>query len=134
MNLQTIAIVWKEMIHIQIKLFDSELKVMDVLWKEGTITAKQLAEVLGEQVGWNKNTTYTVIKKCIDKGAIERLEPNFLCRAILPKEQVQEQETAELINKVFDGSTEMLFASLLNTKKLSAKEIARLKQLVEQLK
>lgn len=122
------------MIHIQIKLFDSELKVMDVLWKEGTITAKQLAEVLGEQVGWNKNTTYTVIKKCIDKGAIERLEPNFLCRAILPKEQVQEQETAELINKVFDGSTEMLFASLLNTKKLSAKEIARLKQLVEQLK
>ncbi|WP_438491835.1 BlaI/MecI/CopY family transcriptional regulator [Paenibacillus sp. IHBB 3054] len=122
------------MIHIQIKLFDSELKVMDVLWKEGTITAKQLAEVLSEQVGWNKNTTYTVIKKCIDKGAIERLEPNFLCRAILPKEQVQEQETAELINKVFDGSTEMLFASLLNTKKLSAKEIARLKQLVEQLK
>ncbi|WP_442950451.1 BlaI/MecI/CopY family transcriptional regulator [Paenibacillus sp. FSL H7-0357] len=122
------------MIHIQIKLFDSELKVMDVLWKEGTITAKQLAEVLSEQVGWNKNTTYTVIKKCIDKGAIERLEPNFLCRAILSKEQVQEQETAELINKVFDGSTEMLFASLLNTKNLSAKEIARLKQLVEQLK
>jgi BlaI family transcriptional regulator, penicillinase repressor len=122
------------MIHIQIKLFDSELKVMDVLWKEGTITAKKLAEVLSEQVGWNKNTTYTVIKKCIDKGAIERLEPNFLCRAILPKEQVQEQETTELINKVFDGSTEMLFASLLNTKKLSAKEIARLKQLVEQLK
>ncbi|MEK4058841.1 MULTISPECIES: BlaI/MecI/CopY family transcriptional regulator [Paenibacillus] len=122
------------MIHIQIKLFDSELKVMDVLWKEGTITAKQLAEVLSEQVGWNKNTTYTVIKKCIDKGAIERLEPNFLCRAILSKEQVQEQETAELINKVFDGSTEMLFASLLNTKNLTAKEIARLKQLVEQLK
>ncbi|WP_445744976.1 MULTISPECIES: BlaI/MecI/CopY family transcriptional regulator [unclassified Paenibacillus] len=122
------------MIHIQIKLFDSELKVMDVLWKEGTITAKKLAEILSEQVGWNKNTTYTVIKKCIDKGAIERLEPNFLCRAILPKEQVQEQETAELINKVFDGSTELLFASLLNTKKLSANEIARLKQLVEQLK
>ncbi|MEK5237873.1 BlaI/MecI/CopY family transcriptional regulator [Paenibacillus sp. FSL L8-0470] len=119
---------------MQIKLFDSELKVMDVLWKEGTITAKKLAEILSEQVGWNKNTTYTVIKKCIDKGAIERLEPNFLCRAILPKEQVQEQETAELINKVFDGSTELLFASLLNTKKLSANEIARLKQLVEQLK
>lgn len=80
------------MIHIQIKLFDSELKVMDVLWKEGTITAKQLAEVLGEQVGWNKNTTYTVIKKCIDKGAIERLEPNFLCRAILLKSRYRNKK------------------------------------------
>lgn len=117
-----------------IKLYDSELKVMDVIWKEGDVTAKRITEILAEQVGWNKNTTYTVIKKCIDKGAIERLEPNFICRAVIPKQQVQEQETDELINKVFDGSAEMLFASLLNTKQLSDKEIARLKQLVERLK
>lgn len=117
-----------------IKLFDSELKVMDVLWKEGDLTAKRLTEILNEQVGWNKNTTYTVIKKCIAKGAIERLEPNFLCRAIISKEQVQEQETTELINKVFDGSADLLFASLLNRKTLSGEEIERLKQLVNNLK
>jgi len=117
-----------------IKLFDSELKVMDVLWKEGDLTAKQLTEILKEQVGWNKNTTYTVIKKCIAKGAIERLEPNFLCRAIISKEQVQEQETTELINKVFDGSTDLLFATLLNRKTLSVEEIERLKQLVNNLR
>ncbi|HBC95139.1 MAG TPA: BlaI family transcriptional regulator [Pelotomaculum sp.] len=117
-----------------IKLFDSELKVMDVLWKEGDLTAKRLTEILKEQVGWNKNTTYTVIKKCIVKGAIERLEPNFLCRAVISKEQVQEQETTELINKVFDGSADLLFASLLSRKTLSVEEIARLKQLVNNLK
>jgi BlaI family penicillinase repressor len=117
-----------------IKLFDSELKVMDVLWKEGDLTAKRLTEILKEQVGWNKNTTYTVIKKCIAKGAIERLEPNFLCRAVISKEQVQEQETTELINKVFDGSADLLFASLLNRKPLSVEEIARLKQLVNNLR
>lgn len=117
-----------------IKLFDSELKVMDVLWKEGNVTAKRLTEILKEQVGWNKNTTYTVIKKCIAKGAIERLEPNFLCRAVISKEQVQEQETTELINKVFDGSADLLFASLLNRKTLSGEEIERLKQLVNNLK
>ena len=119
---------------MDMKLFDSELKVMDVLWKEGDLTAKRLAEILGAQVGWNKITTYTVIKKCIDKGAIERLEPNFLCRAIVPKAQVQEQETTELINKVFDGSTHLLFASLLNRKSLSAEEIEKLRLLVKNLK
>ena len=58
---------------MNIKLFDSEIKVMEVLWKEGDLTAKQLADILSEKIGWNKNTTYTVIKKCISKGAIERL-------------------------------------------------------------
>lgn len=119
---------------MEIKLFDSELKVMDVLWKEGDMTAKRISDILKEQVGWNMNTTYTLIKRCIGKGAIERSEPNYMCHALIPKEQVQEQETTELINKVFDGSADLLFASLLDRKNLSAEEIERLKQLVNNLK
>ncbi len=118
---------------MEIKLFDSELKVMDVLWKEGDMTAKKISDILKEQVGWNMNTTYTLIKRCIAKGAVERKEPNFICHALIPKEQVQEQETTELINKVFDGSADLLFASLLSRKNLSAEEIERLKQLVNKL-
>ena len=48
---------------MDIKLFDSELKVMEALWKAGDLTAGQLAKILKEQTGWNRNTTYTVIKK-----------------------------------------------------------------------
>jgi len=118
---------------MEIKLFDSELKIMDVLWEKGDTTAKKISDILTEQVGWNKNTTYTLIKRCITKGAIERREPNFLCHALISKEQVQEQETTELINKVFDGSAGLLFASLLNRKNLSAEEIERLKQIVNNL-
>lgn len=118
---------------MEIKLFDSELKIMDVLWKEGDITAKKISDILKERVGWNMNTSYTLIKRCIAKGAIERREPNFICHALIPKEQVQEQETTELINKVFDGSADLLFASLLNRKSLSMEEIERLKQLVNNL-
>ena len=113
-----------------IKLFDSELKVMDVLWKEGDRTAKQISDILKAEIGWNMNTTYTVIKKCIAKGAIERREPNFLCRALIGKEAVQEAETDELIGKLFDGSTDKLFAALLGRKKLSEEQIAELRQIV----
>ena len=113
-----------------IKLFDSELKVMDVLWKEGDRTAKQISDILKAEIGWNMNTTYTVIKKCIAKGAIERREPNFLCRALIGKEAVQEAETDELIGKLFDGSADKLFAALLGRKKLSEEQIAKLKQIV----
>lgn len=114
-----------------VKLFDSELKVMDILWKEGDVPAKHIADVLNKALGWNKNTTYTLIKRCMKKGTIERSEPNFMCHALIPKEDVQEAETNELINKIYDGSADKLFAALLGRKKLSAEQIAKLKQIVK---
>lgn len=116
-----------------VKLFDSELKVMSVLWKEGDLPAKYIADTLNKELGWNKNTTYTLIKRCMKKGAIVRSEPNFMCHALIPKEDVQEAETNELINKVYDGSADKLFAALLGRKKLSAEQIERLKQIVGEL-
>ena len=118
---------------MDIKLFDSELKIMDVLWREGETTAKHISEILNEEIGWNRNTTYTLIKRCIEKGAIERSEPNFVCRALIPKEEVQEAETNELINKIYDGSADKLFAALLGRKKLSAEQIKKLKDIVGEL-
>ena len=114
---------------MDIKLFDSELKVMDVLWKRGDTPAKEIARTLTIDLGWNVNTTYTLIKRCMKKGAIERSEPGFLCHALIPKSAVQEAETDELINKIYDGSADKLFAALLGRKKLSAERRAALKEL-----
>lgn len=119
---------------MEIKLFDSELKVMDILWKEGDTTAKRIAEALKEQVGWSKTTTYTVIKKCIDKGAIKRSDPNFVCSPLITREQAQEFETTELINKMYDGAADRLVASILGRKNLPPEVIEKLKQLIESLK
>lgn len=117
---------------MDIKLFDSELKVMGVLWRQGDTTAKQISNILKEEVGWNMNTTYTLIKRCINKGAIERREPNFMCHALIPREEIQAAETDELIDKIYDGSVDKLFAALIGRKKLSREQIERLKQFVEE--
>ena len=115
------------------KLFDSELKVMDVLWRSGDRTAKEISAVLGEETGWNVNTTYTVIKKCVAKGAIQRSEPNFRCHALVTKGEIQAAETEELIGKLFDGSPDLLFASLLSSRRLSREQLDRLKAMVEEM-
>lgn len=117
-----------------IKVFDSELKVMEVLWKEGDLTAGQLAKILKIQTGWNRNTTYTVITKLIDKGAVERYGENFSCKAVITKEQVRQHEATELIGRLFDGSAEMFLSAFLSGKELPQAEIKRLKQLVSGLK
>ena len=118
---------------MEIKLFDSELKIMDVLWKNGDTTAKQIAETLKEQVGWNKTTTYTLIKRCIDKGAIERIEPSFICHPLVTIEQARELETMELINKMYNGAPDQLVASILGRKNLLPEEIKRLKEMIGKL-
>lgn len=116
------------------KLFDSELHVMDILWEEGPVTAKRIAELTKAKVGWSKTTTYTVIKKCLVKGAIERRDPNFVCHPLVSREEIQEHETTELINKLYQGAPDRLVASLLGQQRLSPEEIDRLKQLIERMR
>lgn len=123
-----------EMSEKSCKLFDSEKKVMEVLWEHGTMTAGEMVKALRESIGWNRNTTYTVIKKCIAKGAIQRTEPKFQCTAVVSREQVQDYETNELVNRMFNGSKEKFFAAFLDGDKLSDDEIRNLKEMVNQLK
>lgn len=118
---------------MNIKVHDSELKIMEFLWRDGELTAGQLAKLLKEDIGWNRNTTYTVIKKLVDKKAVERIEPHFTCRALITKEQVQQSEVVELGNKLFGGSADAFLSAFLSGKDLSDDEVSRLKKLVESL-
>lgn len=115
------------------KLYDSELKIMEILWQQGETSAKEIATKLYQQIGWSKTTTYTVIKKCITKGVIERKEPNFICHALISKEEAQQYETQELINKLYDGRSDKLIASLIGGKTMDKTEILHLKELINKL-
>ena len=116
---------------MSVKIFDSELKVMDALWTAGELTAGQLAKLLNQQTGWNRNTTYTVIKKLIDKGAVERRDPGFVCRAVRSREEVQRSEADDLIDKLFGGSAELFLSAYLGGRRLSPEEAEKLRALVD---
>ena len=116
-----------------VKLFESELKVMDLLWKEGELPAKEIAQRLKEQVNWSKTTTYTVLKKCVEKQAVLRTDPGFICKALINREEVQKAATEDLIDRMYGGSKDLLIASLLGKQEMTPDEIARLKKLVEDM-
>lgn len=116
------------------KLFDSELKVMDVLWTQGEMPARDIVDVLSANIGWNKNTTYTVIKKCIEKGAVAREEPNFLCKPLVTKDEVAQSETEQLIDKMFGGSSELFFSSFLKNQGISEEDAKRLAKMIKEAK
>lgn len=118
---------------MEYKIFESELSILEILWEVGEMSAKDIAAQAAQQVGWSKTTTYTVLKKCAEKGLIERTDPGFRCRALLTRQEVQHMKTRDLIDRMYGGSADRLVASLLEGKALSAEEIARLRKLVEAL-
>ena len=73
----------------EIRLHEGELNVMELLWSNKALAAKDIAKIIKEYIGWEKNTTYTVIKRLINKGAIIREDPGFICRADITKAEIQ---------------------------------------------
>ena len=113
------------------KLFDSELKVMELIWAHEPISAKELSILAEKDFGWNKNTTYTVIKKIEAKGYIQRNDPGFICVSLITKQEVRESETRTLINKLFGGSKKALFSALIEDEELTQDEIDALRKLID---
>ncbi|HAN21253.1 MAG: BlaI family transcriptional regulator [Clostridiales bacterium GWF2_36_10] len=114
-----------------IKLFDSELKVMEIVWEKEPVSAKEINVITTKTIGWNKNTTYTIIKKLIEKNCIKRSEPNFICSSLVEKSVIQKAETENLIEKLYKGSKKAFFAAFLQNNSLSEKELAELKDMIE---
>ena len=110
----------------EIRLHEGELNVMELLWANEQIAAKDISNIIKNYIGWEKNTTYTVINRLIDKGAISRENPGFICKALISKEKVQEIETKALLNKVFGGQISNFFSQYLKKVKLSPSELMEL--------
>lgn len=113
------------------KLFDSELKVMELVWELEPVSAKQISVICNERIGWNKNTTYTILKKLVDKKIIRREEPNFICTSLIRKEEVQKEETESLIERLYAGSRKAFFAAFFENEELTDEEIAELKAMID---
>lgn len=114
----------------EIRLHEGELNIMELLWSNKVLAAKDIAKIIKEYIGWEKNTTYTVIKRLIEKGAITREEPGFLCRALVSKRTVQKTETKVLLNKLFNGSLNTFLVEYLNAQTLKQAEILELERIV----
>ena len=112
-----------------IRLHEGELNVMELLWSNKALAAKDIAKIIKEYIGWEKNTTYTVIKRLIDKGAFDREVGGFICRAFICNSSLQEFDTIGLLDKIYNGSLSNFIATYLVNQEFSSSDIAELKKI-----
>lgn len=115
-----------------IRLHEGELNIMELLWSNKSLAAKDIAKIIKEYIGWEKNTTYTVIKRLIEKGAVKREDPGFICQALVSKRTIQQSETKNLLAKFYNGSLSSFFVEYLSNQRLTPAEVMELRRILSQ--
>ena len=113
------------------RIFDGEYRLLEIIWENQPISAKEVSVIASERIGWKKNTTYTVLTRLEAKGYIRREDPNFVCSAIVSCEEIRRDETKSLIDRLFGGSRKALFSALIEDERLSEEELCELRRMIE---
>ena len=111
------------------KIFESEYRFCLILWENEPISSRELSELCKEKLGWSKTTTYTVIKRLSERGVVKN--ENTIVTSLVSKDEAQISEIDELVEKKFEGSIPAFIAAFAKSRKLSDKEIAEIRQIIE---
>ena len=111
------------------KIFESEYRFCLILWEHEPVNSTRLVELCKAQLGWSKATTYTVIRRLSERGVVKN--ENAVVTSLISKEQAQEAELEELVERTFEGSMPAFIAAFSRSKKLTAREVEQLKTLIE---
>lgn len=95
----------------RVEIFESELKLMNKIWLDGSIKAIDLSRYATEHFGWKKNTTYSILRPMLAKGIVSRQDPGFVLVPMVTKEQVTAWELQSVADKLFGGDIGLLVES-----------------------
>ncbi|WP_223305935.1 BlaI/MecI/CopY family transcriptional regulator [Massilia sp. NR 4-1] len=118
-----------------IAISEAESVVMKVLWGRHLLTAEEIvAELLGRQ-DWQESTIKTLLSRLLKKGAIraEQEGRRYLYAPVLQQEDWQLSESTGMLARLFDGRVAPLVAHFSKHRKLSKKDIAELKRLIDEM-
>ena len=103
------------------KLFDGEYKLMEILWQTGAVHSARLVKLCAQRLGWNKSTTYTVLRRLKNKGTV--------VTPLLTREEAIRAEGAELERRA--GGLSPFLAAFFGGRKLTPAEAEELKELID---
>ncbi|MBE6590832.1 MAG: BlaI/MecI/CopY family transcriptional regulator [Ruminococcaceae bacterium] len=111
------------------KIFESEYRFCLILWEHEPIKSSDLVTLCREKLGWKPTTTYTVIKRLSERKVLKN--ENTIVSSLVSKEEVQQSELSEMLDKTFEGSLPAFLAAFTKTQKLSEKEIDAVREMID---
>ena len=111
------------------KIFESEYRFCLILWEHEPIKSTELVKLCKERLGWKSTTTYTVIKRLSERGVVKN--ENTVVTSLISKDQAQQAEIDQLVEKTFDGSLPAFLAAFTQKRQLSDREIDAMQAMID---
>ena len=115
--------------HEPLRLAEGEYRFACLVWDHEPLPSGQLVTLAADALGWKKSTTYTVLKKLCERGVLQTADGQVT--SLIKKEDVQQAESAAVVDKTFGGSLPRFVAAFLNTQPISDAEAAEIRALLD---
>lgn len=121
--------------NVTVKATEKELEILQIVWKKGTTSVKDVHEALGG----DETNGYTTILKLMqimhEKGLLTRQKKGklHLYEAVPTLEKTQQQILDKMIQTVFQGSATQLVLSALGNRKSTKEDLTEIRKYLEKL-
>ncbi|HEV8610331.1 MAG TPA: BlaI/MecI/CopY family transcriptional regulator [Thermoanaerobaculia bacterium] len=113
----------------------AELEILGVLWELGPSTVREIQEDLDRRRPTGYTTVLKLLQIMTDKGIVRRdvRERAHRYAAKLPREKTEQQMVGDLVDRAFGGSASRLVMRALSTRPATADEVARIRELLDEI-
>ena len=114
----------------KIKIFDAEYRFMCLVWEREPVNSTELVRLCENEFGWKKSTTYSVIRRLSERGALKN--ENATVSALVSRLEVQKNESRQIMEKTFDNSLPSFITAFLHDKKISKSEAKQIMKMIKE--
>lgn len=107
-----------------------EARFADIIWQNEPISSTELSKRCEEQLKWKKSTTYTVLKRLCNKGIFQNNKGTVT--SLISKQEFYSAQSEKFVEETFDGSLPAFLTAFTARKKLTPKEVAHLRRMVDE--
>lgn len=112
---------------------NSELEILNVLWRRGPLTVREVHDELAAKRDIGYTTALKLLQLMAEKGLVTRDESarSHVYLAAVQETKIKKHLVTDMMERVFDGSTVGLVAQALTSKKASKKELEQIRELLD---
>lgn len=115
-----------------VELGDVQMQFAKLIWEKEPVGSGELVKLCADEFGWKKSTTYTVLKKLCEKGLFQNVDG--VVTSMISEEEFYTRKSEEFVEETFGGSLPAFLAAFTSRQKLSKKELAEIKKIIDNAK
>ena len=106
-----------------------ESRFADLIWSHEPIHSGELVRLCERELEWKKSTTYTVLKKLVERGIMRN--DGGTVTSCLTREAFYARQSERFVNESFGGSLPAFLAAFTSRSALTDREADEIQRLID---